>query len=168
MVMGADRNVLIPCLVAITMTKSASSSVETRLESGLNAFKNGDYLQALDDLRPMAEAGDVQAQYQMGVMAAEGLGMSKDELVAQEWFRRAAAQGSLPAQRSLERLNTVPARVAWQMSAATASNRQVSAQSSGIKKVERIVESPEPKKKSGSAGMSAVLLPQILSMRLRP
>ena len=62
MVMGADRNVLIPCLVAITMTKSASSSVETRLESGLNAFKNGDYLQALDDLRPMAEAGDVQAQ----------------------------------------------------------------------------------------------------------
>ena len=48
----------------------------------------------------------------------------------------------------------MPARVAWQMSAATASNRQVSAQSSGIKKVERIVESPEPKKKRVSWNVS--------------
>ena len=86
------------------MTKSASSSVESSLESGLNAFKNGDYLQALEELRPMAESGDAHAQYQMGVMAAEGLGLSKDLSSAEEWFRRAAAQGSLPAKRSLEKI----------------------------------------------------------------
>lgn len=117
------------------MTKSASSSVESSLESGLNAFKNGDYLQAQEELRPMAESGDVQAQYQMGVMSAEGLGVEKDVTAAEEWFRRAAAQGSIPAKRSLERLHSAPARVAWQMNAATAADRQVSAKSVGIKKL---------------------------------
>ncbi|MBP8040039.1 MAG: sel1 repeat family protein, partial [Aeromonadaceae bacterium] len=131
------------------MTKSASSSVESSLESGLNAFKNGDYLQALEELRPMAESGDAHAQYQMGVMAAEGLGLSKDLSSAEEWFRRAAAQGSLPAKRSLEKIQSAPVRVAWHMDAASDGARQVSAKSVGIKKIERVtrVEGAEPKKK---------------------
>ena len=141
------------------MTKSASSSVESSLESGLNAFKNGDYLQAQEELRPMAESGDVQAQYQMGVMSAEGLGVEKDVTAAEEWFRRAAAQGSLPAKRSLERLHSAPARVAWQMNAATAADRQVSAKSVGIKKIERAtrVENGEPKTKRVSWNVSGTV-----------
>ena len=45
-----------------------------------------------------AEAGHVAAQLRLADMYRTGEGVAKDEAEALAWFRRAAAQGSVPAQ----------------------------------------------------------------------
>ena len=56
--------------------------------------------QELADLRVLAEAGDIEAQYNLGVYAA-GRGVSQDAAEAVTWFRRAAEQGHAGAQLNL-------------------------------------------------------------------
>ena len=56
--------------------------------------------QELTDLRALAEAGDIEAQYNLGVYAA-GRGVSQDAAEAVTWFRRAAEQGHAGAQFTL-------------------------------------------------------------------
>ena len=46
----------------------------------------------------IAEQGNVQAQNQLGVMYAYGLGVPKDEIQALKWFLRAAAQNDIQAE----------------------------------------------------------------------
>jgi len=44
-------------------------------------------------LAKTAEAGSAEAQYQLGLMAADGLGGPRDDVAARAWFEKAAAQG---------------------------------------------------------------------------
>ena len=48
-----------------------------------------------------AKAGDHDAQYNLGIMYAEGQGVPQDYKKAAEWFTRAADQGEALAQTSL-------------------------------------------------------------------
>src|SRR5690242_4574215 len=48
-----------------------------------------------------AERGDAAAQFNLGVMYAQGLGMPQDVAQAALWFRRAADQGHAAAQSNL-------------------------------------------------------------------
>lgn len=50
---------------------------------------------------PAAQAGDKEAQYQVGLVFAEPRGVQRDLIQAAEWFAKAAAQGHVPAMRSL-------------------------------------------------------------------
>jgi len=54
-----------------------------------------------DKLLFMAEKGDAAAQYNLGVMYANGIGASRDDQKAFEWWSRAAGSGFAPAQYSL-------------------------------------------------------------------
>jgi uncharacterized protein len=40
-----------------------------------------------------AQANSAEAQYQLGLLTADGIGGPKDDVVARAWFERAAAQG---------------------------------------------------------------------------
>jgi hypothetical protein len=53
------------------------------------------------ELRKRAEAGDPQAQFELGRACEEGTGASQDDALAMEWFRKAAEHGSAQAQNSL-------------------------------------------------------------------
>jgi TPR repeat protein len=58
--------------------------------------------QGLDETRALAENGDAEAQHFLGIGYAEGLGLlSKDEIEAVKWFRKAAEQNYPSAQCSL-------------------------------------------------------------------
>ena len=57
--------------------------------------------QIFTDLRLRAEQDDVEAQYILGVMYAEGRDVPQDDAEAGAWFHRAAAQGHSSAQYSL-------------------------------------------------------------------
>ena len=46
----------------------------------------------------MAEGGDADAQYNLGVMYASGQGVLQDNKEAEKWFRKAADQGHADAQ----------------------------------------------------------------------
>jgi hypothetical protein len=71
------------------------------LEDGIAAAKRGDYTTALQRIRPLAERGNVAAQFSLGGMFDTGKGVSQDPVQAAFWYRKAADQGAPLAQLSL-------------------------------------------------------------------
>jgi tetratricopeptide (TPR) repeat protein len=65
------------------------------------AAASGDYVTALRLLRPLADQGDVQAQYNLGVFYDHGLGVPQNNSEAVKWYRKAADQGEDRAQNNL-------------------------------------------------------------------
>jgi len=66
--------------------------------AGVAAWRRGDYNAALAIWRPLAEAGDAEAQFNLAQAYRLGRGVPKDEQAAIEWYRRAAGQGLTPAE----------------------------------------------------------------------
>lgn len=62
------------------------------------AYQNGNYKEAARQFRPLAEAGDAEAQYYMGYMHEKGRGVAKDQAVMRKWYQRAADGGNAKAQ----------------------------------------------------------------------
>ncbi len=62
-------------------------------EAGLDAFNQGDYPTALNTFRPLAEQGEAQAQFKLGVMYHQGLEVEQDYEEAVRWYRQATDQG---------------------------------------------------------------------------
>jgi len=71
------------------------------LQKGLEAAEKGDFATALREWRPLAEQGDAQAQYGLGVMYDNGYGVTQDDKEAANWYRKAAEQGYAAAQFNL-------------------------------------------------------------------
>lgn len=80
-------------LVAAFFATTAWASVETAKE----AFDHGKFDQAIAELQPLAEAGDVQAQYWLG-RSYDAVGRPEAAL---SWLEKAAASGNDDAQRIL-------------------------------------------------------------------
>ena len=70
-------------------------------ETAKTAFEQKDYATALRIWRPLADGGDVDAQLGVAVIYADGLGVSRDYVLAARWFRAAALKGSARAQFNL-------------------------------------------------------------------
>jgi TPR repeat protein len=62
------------------------------------AEDQGDYPTMVHILRPLAEKGDVGAQYYVGLMYNTGQVGKKDNAEAAKWYRKAAEQGNARAQ----------------------------------------------------------------------
>src|SRR5260370_40111903 len=71
------------------------------LEDALDAAERRDYATAIRLWRPLADKGEVDAQYNLGVMYDKGQSVTRDYAVAVSWFRKAADQGFAAAQLSL-------------------------------------------------------------------
>ena len=71
------------------------------LMKGMGAYDAGDYLTALQEWRPLAEQGDSDAQYFLGVMYKNGQGVPQDDAESVQWYRLAANQGDADAQYNL-------------------------------------------------------------------
>lgn len=70
-------------------------------KEGEQACKDKNYLEALKLLSKAAEYGNAGAQYYLGAMYMDGLGLEKDYSEAVKWFRKAAVQGNAKAQNNL-------------------------------------------------------------------
>ena len=70
-------------------------------DEGTAAYDRGDYATALREWRPLAKQGVADAQYNLGVMYGEGLGVPQDYAKAVRWWRKAAEQGHATAQYNL-------------------------------------------------------------------
>ena len=86
-------------IVALVLV--AGSALAGPIEDGVAAYLRQDYATALRLWRPLAEAGDARAQYNLGVMYGTGLGVPKDDQQAVFWYRKAAEQGYASAQYNL-------------------------------------------------------------------
>jgi TPR repeat protein len=69
--------------------------------AGMEAFKNKDYQRAFREWRAAAEAGQAEAQFDLGVLYAQGRGVQRDLTEAARWYRKAADQGNATAQFAL-------------------------------------------------------------------
>ena len=65
------------------------------------AYLKGDYRKTEQELRYLADHGDVRAQYDLGVLYDRGQGVPHDSQEATNWYRRAAEQGEARAQYNL-------------------------------------------------------------------
>jgi uncharacterized protein len=61
-------------------------------KAGVDAFMAGDYDRAIRIWRPLAIAGDADAQYNLGQAYWLGRGVANDPKQAEDWYRRAAEQ----------------------------------------------------------------------------
>ena len=71
------------------------------IDQAVAAFERGDYEAALREVRPLAEAGDAEGQYLLGLLYAFGDVAQRDLEEATKWIRKAAEQDLPSAQASL-------------------------------------------------------------------
>ncbi len=70
-------------------------------DEGMAAYDRGDYATALREWYPLAEQGDAEAQFNLGLMYRKGLGVPRHYAEAVKWYRKAAEQGNASAQNNL-------------------------------------------------------------------
>ena len=71
------------------------------LQEGRAALASKDYARAMGLLKPLAEQGDPKAQFDLGRMSAQGLGVKQDYVEALKWYRKSAEQGHAGSQRGI-------------------------------------------------------------------
>lgn len=87
----------LPALSALILTAPARADVK----DGVDAWASGDYQKAVAEWRPLAVAGDPDAQFNLGQAYKLGRGVPVDLAQAEAWYRRAAKQGHLQAEDNL-------------------------------------------------------------------
>ena len=90
-------------LLAATVLWAAAAgpAAADLLADGAAAYEAGDYGEAAHAWRPLAEAGDAMAQFNMGLLHETGRGVPEDPAAAAAWYGRAAGQGVTAAQYNL-------------------------------------------------------------------
>ncbi len=87
---------------AIAQDTTDDSSIERGSSSeAYEAFITGRYEEALAIWLPLANGGDVTAQFNIGVMYANGLGVERNMKSAMDWWRRASDQLHVRASHNL-------------------------------------------------------------------
>jgi TPR repeat protein len=69
--------------------------------AGMQAFRNKDYQKAFHEWKVSADAGQAEAQFDLGLLYAQGLGVQRDLTVAASWYRKSAEQGNAEAEFAL-------------------------------------------------------------------
>lgn len=80
-------------IAMVAMSAPAWADVKT----GVDAWAKGDYFTATKEWRPLAIAGDADAQFNLGQAYKLGRGVPLDPALAESWFRKAAVQGHAQA-----------------------------------------------------------------------
>ena len=105
---GSDGGVL-PMTFSARMTRLAFGIVllwavthaVADFDSGMTAYRAGDYATAHDEWLPLAEQGSAAAQFNIGLLLRYAKGREANPRVAADWFQRAADTGFAPAQYEL-------------------------------------------------------------------
>lgn len=92
------KSVVVGVVVLLALAGGASAGP---WEDGMEAYLRGDFPTALRTWRPLAKSGNVKAQFNVGLMYENGMGVPKDDAEAVKWYRRAAEQGLAEAQTNL-------------------------------------------------------------------
>jgi TPR repeat protein len=89
---------MIKKILLLTLLASFSINVSfANLKDGANALSRGDYKAALMEFRPLAEKGNVNAQYWLG-WSYGGINNYENQF---KWYKLAAEQGHILAQNDL-------------------------------------------------------------------
>ena len=96
--MRASRwSAIIACVSLFLAAPAAAQNVK----AGIDAWQRGDYVSAVAIWRPLAQAGDADASFNLGQAYRLGRGVLVDLGTAQTWLERAAQKDHLDAQTTL-------------------------------------------------------------------
>lgn len=89
-------------LVAAALFAAIAAPVSAQsVKAGIEAWQRSDYPAAVAIWRPLAEAGDADAQFNLGQAYRLGRGVPINLSAAKTWFERAARSGHLDAETTL-------------------------------------------------------------------
>jgi hypothetical protein len=88
-------------LLAVLLVAGLVASSGADYTAGLIAYEQGDYATALREWTPLAERGIPEAQFKLGILYGQGLGVAQNETDTLQWYRQAAEQGYAAAQYNL-------------------------------------------------------------------
>ena len=83
----------LPFLFAATHASSSDRSHQLTV-AGIDAYNSGDFATAFRDLKSAADAGDADAEVNLGYMYARGQAVPSNQAMALALYRRSAAQGN--------------------------------------------------------------------------
>jgi GAF domain/Sel1 repeat/PilZ domain len=86
---------------SLVKSAEAASTVSGRSGNDQSSAEQRSRPKSLAELRKVADQGDAEAQWQMGVRFHNGEGVPHDDAQAMQWFQRAAEQGHVTAQGAL-------------------------------------------------------------------
>lgn len=84
-----------------SQTTKAPNTLIADVQAALAAYNHDENAGLIEKTRSLAEHGDPQAQYDLGVIYATGKGAVQDIVNAARWYRRAADHGHAEAQYAL-------------------------------------------------------------------
>jgi cell division septation protein DedD len=93
----SPKHLVAAVLVVFLGAPASAQSVKT----GIEAWQRADYAGAVAIWKPLAAAGDADAQFNLGQAYRLGRGVPLDLGAAQMWFQRAASSGHMDAQTTL-------------------------------------------------------------------
>jgi TPR repeat protein len=73
-------------------------------EEGAKAYNKRDFTTAMKNWQPLADKGDVKAQFNVGLLYAQGLGVALDVKTALKYWQLAAAQKNAEAPYQIGRV----------------------------------------------------------------
>ncbi|WP_373988030.1 tetratricopeptide repeat protein [Duganella sp. BuS-21] len=85
-------------ILAIALALGWQQAAMAGFAEGATAYNSKNYAVALKEIRPLAQAGNVDAQHLLGLMYYMGRGVPQDYKTALEWHRKAALKGKADAQ----------------------------------------------------------------------
>lgn len=85
-------------ILAIVIALGWQQAAMAGFAEGATAYNSKNYAVALKEIRPLAQAGNAEAEHLLGLMYYMGRGVPQDYKVALEWHRKAALKGKADAQ----------------------------------------------------------------------
>ena len=110
-------SVIRTAILSLVLAFGAGAVLSQDFQKGLAAYEAGDYATALEEWRPLAEQGSVDAQHILGAMYDKGTGVLQDYVMAHMWLNIAAANGH-------EKAGEFRQKIAGQMTSADISEAQ--------------------------------------------
>ncbi len=105
-------------LTVLILSLSASAPLAAGpLEDGMAAYERGDYTTAIQFIRPLAGQGFHLAQFIVGDMYSNGLGVAQDDAEAAKWYRKAADQSENSADFALVVKYVIAHGTRWEIAA---------------------------------------------------
>jgi uncharacterized protein len=87
--------------LAVFVVPAGAQSLEERMKNAAGAYERKDFAAAIAVWRPLAEAGNAEAQTLLGAMYWSGEGVQRDHKEAAKWYLRAAEKGYARAQNDI-------------------------------------------------------------------
>lgn len=92
---------IIAGLLFVSFAATFNNVAANDIGDAVDAMRSGDFAEAYCIMRPLAEDGDADAQYNIGWMYMNGYGLRVNDSLALEWWEKASEQGHSDASFSI-------------------------------------------------------------------